>query len=58
MKLKIAASIVAVSSIHLLRAFMDIEQISNDKPVWYVLIHLTFVIPAVAMGYLSKMMSH
>jgi uncharacterized membrane protein YqhA len=32
----VAASIVAISSIHLLKAFMAIPSISNDKLVWYV----------------------
>nr|VFK09393.1 MAG: TIGR00645 family protein [Candidatus Kentron sp. LPFa] len=58
LKLKIAASIVAISSIHLLRAFMSVEQIANDKLVWYVVIHMTFVASAVAMGFMGKMMSH
>ena len=54
-KLKVAASIVAISSIHLLRAFMNAPQIPNDKLMWYVIIHLTFVISAVMMGVLDKM---
>nr|VFK50294.1 MAG: TIGR00645 family protein [Candidatus Kentron sp. TUN]VFK51406.1 MAG: TIGR00645 family protein [Candidatus Kentron sp. TUN]VFK58024.1 MAG: TIGR00645 family protein [Candidatus Kentron sp. TUN] len=58
LKLKIAASIVAISSIHLLRAFMSVEQIPNDKLIWYVTIHLTFVASAVAMGWLGTRMSH
>lgn len=55
LKLKVAASIVAISSIHLLRAFMDAPQIANDKLMWYVIIHLTFVVSAVLMGVLDKM---
>lgn len=55
LKLKVAASIVAISSIHLLRAFMNAEQIANDKLMWYVIMHLTFVISAVMMGVLDKM---
>lgn len=55
LKLKVAASIVAISSIHLLRAFMNAPQIPNDKLMWYVIIHLTFVISAVMMGVLDKM---
>lgn len=54
LKLKVAASIVAISSIHLLRAFMNAEQINNDKLMWYVIIHLTFVVSAVLMGVLDK----
>jgi uncharacterized protein (TIGR00645 family) len=55
LKLKVAASIVAISSIHLLRAFMNALQIPNDKLLWYVIIHLTFVVSAVLMGVLDRM---
>lgn len=58
LKLKVAASIVAISSIHLLRAFMGMsatQTVDNDKLMWYVIIHLTFVVSAVMMGVLDKM---
>jgi uncharacterized protein (TIGR00645 family) len=60
LKLKVAASIVAISSIHLLRAFMSIggqafDDAANDKLMWFVIIHLTFVVSAVLMGVLDKM---
>lgn len=58
LKLKVAASIVAISSIHLLRVFMDAQKIPNDKLLWYVLIHMTFVISAFVMSYLEKMAKH
>lgn len=54
LKNKVAASIVAISSIHLLKIFMNIENITNDKIMWYLLIHITFVVSAFAMGYLDK----
>ena len=54
LKNKVAASIVAISSIHLLKVFMNADNISNDKLLWYVVIHLTFVLSAVAMGLLDK----
>jgi len=53
LKAKIAASIVAISSIHLLKKFMEAETIDNDKLMWYVLIHVTFVASAFAMGILD-----
>jgi len=53
LKAKIAASIVAISSIHLLKKFMAAENIDNDKLMWYVLIHMTFVVSAFAMGFLD-----
>ena len=54
LKNKVAASIVAISSIHLLKVFMNAEHIPNDKIKWYLLIHITFVLSAFAMGYLDK----
>jgi uncharacterized protein (TIGR00645 family) len=54
LKLKVASSIVAISSIHLLRAFMDAKETPNDKLMWYVIIHLTFVVSALLMGVLDR----
>ena len=55
LKAKIAASIVAISSIHLLKIFMDAEKVENDKLLWYVILHLTFVASAFAMGFLDTL---
>ena len=55
LKLKVAASIVAISSIHLLRIFVRTESTPNDKIMWYVIIHLTFVVSAVMLGVLDRM---
>ncbi|PQJ97532.1 TIGR00645 family protein [Chromatium okenii] len=54
LKLKVAASIVAISSIHLLQEFVNIPQVPNDKLMWYVIIHLTFVVSALLMGFLDR----
>jgi uncharacterized protein (TIGR00645 family) len=58
LKMKVAASIVAISSIHLLRVFMDATNIETEHLMWYVIIHMTFVISAFAMGYLDKLTKH
>ncbi len=58
LKQKVAASIVAISSIHLLKAFMNAQSIDNDKLMWYVIIHLTFVVSAMCMAYVDKMNKH
>jgi uncharacterized protein (TIGR00645 family) len=35
---------------------MQVEEIEdNDKIMWYVILHLTFVISAVLLGVLDKM---
>ncbi|MBL8225540.1 MAG: TIGR00645 family protein [Chromatiales bacterium] len=54
LKLKVAASIVAISSIHLLRVFLNAQQIDNDKLLWYVVLHLTFVVSALLLGVLDR----
>jgi len=58
LKQKVAASIVAISSIHLLKAFMAVQSIANDKLMWYVIIHMTFVLSALGMAYVDKMNKH
>ena len=55
LKQKVAASIVAISSIHLLKAFMGVPVISNDKLMWYVIIHMTFVLSALGMAFVDRM---
>jgi uncharacterized protein (TIGR00645 family) len=58
LKLKVASSIVAISSIHLLRAFMEtstrVKDGQENTLLWYVIIHLTFVVSAVMMGVLDR----
>jgi uncharacterized protein (TIGR00645 family) len=74
LKLKVAASIVAISSIHLLRIFMQVDspkiinnvvilganglpvdKYTNMQIMWYVILHMTFVLSAVLLGVLDKM---
>ena len=60
LKLKVAVSIVAISSIHLLRVFMQVgnkgeDALTNDQIMWYVILHMTFVFSAVLLGVLDKM---
>ena len=60
LKLKVAASIVAISSIHLLRIFMQVgkkgeDALTNDQIMWYVILHMTFVFSALLLGVLDKM---
>jgi len=67
LKLKVAVSIVAISSIHLLRIFMQVSNkvtladgtqvdlYTNYQIMWYVILHMTFVVSAVLLGVLDKM---
>lgn len=58
LKMKVASSIVAISSIHLLKVFMNVQHTDNDKILWYVLIHLTLVVSALLMGFIDKLTKH
>jgi uncharacterized protein (TIGR00645 family) len=58
LKGKIAASIVAISSIHLLKVFMNVPNTEEAHIYWYTLLHITFVASAFAMGYLDNMLKH
>jgi len=66
LKLKVAASIVAISSIHLLRIFMQVDtqvkvdgvwvdKYTNWEIMWFVILHMTFVLSALLLGVLDKM---
>ena len=56
LKLKLIASIVAISGIHLLKRFMEIGdpantvQVSDSNLMWLVIIHLTFVVSGVMLA--------
>jgi uncharacterized protein (TIGR00645 family) len=53
MKLKLVASIVAISAIHLLRAFMEVETIDDRSLRWKVIIHVVFVISGVLLALMD-----
>ncbi|MCG6121489.1 MAG: TIGR00645 family protein [Microvirga sp.] len=59
LKLKLVASIVAISGIHLLKRFMEIGKADADVPFdptqlqWLVMIHLTFVISGVLLALMD-----
>ena len=55
LKQKVAASIIAISSIHLLQKFMNADKVDNEKLMWYVIIHLTFVLSAIGMAWVDRM---
>ena len=54
LKLKVASSIVAISSVHLLKAFMNVSETPNDKIMWLVIIHMTFVVSALLMAVIER----
>ena len=58
MKIKLAVAIVTISSIHLLRTFIDPAQKEFYVVLWQVVIHLTLVFSAIAIALVDKLMTH
>lgn len=53
LKLKLIASMVAISGIHLLKVFMDVGKMSEQDIKWMVIIHLVFVASGVLLALMD-----
>ncbi|MBR2656923.1 MAG: TIGR00645 family protein [Loktanella sp.] len=58
LKLKLVASIVAISGIHLLKVFMDVGRYDSEQIRWMVIIHLVFVISGVLLALMDWIANH
>jgi uncharacterized protein (TIGR00645 family) len=54
-KIKLASSIVAISSIHLLQRFLEANTVANDKLIVLMAMHLTFVVSALLLTYIDRL---
>ncbi len=57
MKIKLAVALIGISSIHLLKTFINPAQTPDNVVMWQVIIHLTFVISALIMAYTDRLMT-
>jgi uncharacterized protein (TIGR00645 family) len=55
-KIKLAASLIGISSIHLLKAFVNVANIPTEQIKWQILIHLTFLGSAILLAWTDKLM--
>jgi uncharacterized protein (TIGR00645 family) len=58
LKVKLATAIIGISSIHLLKTFINAENYSEKVLLWQTVIHITFLLSAVAIAYTDRLMSH
>jgi uncharacterized protein (TIGR00645 family) len=58
LKVKLATAIIGISSIHLLKTFINAENYSDKVLLWQTLIHIAFLFSALAIAYADKLMSH
>lgn len=54
LKLKLMASIVAISAIHLLEAFMNVDHLSDRQLGWLLGIHMAFVVSGVLLALMDR----
>ena len=55
LKLKVSIAIIAISSIHLLQKFMNVDSLPDRDIAWALGIHGMFVVGALALGLLDRM---
>ena len=53
MKLKLVASIVAISGINLLEAFLDPKAYGENELMWMVILHVVFVVSGVLLALMD-----
>jgi uncharacterized protein (TIGR00645 family) len=57
LKVKLATALIGISSIHLLKSFINADNISDKAIIWQVLIHLTFIVSALALAITDRISS-
>ncbi|MGA9795574.1 MAG: TIGR00645 family protein [Rhizomicrobium sp.] len=55
MKLKLVASIIAISVIELLKVFMSIDTVNKTDLAWLIGIHATFVLSGVLLAVMDRL---
>ena len=58
LKVKLATAIIGISSIHLLKSFINAANLTNDVLLWQTVIHMAFIVSAVSIAYIDRLMSH
>ena len=57
LKVKVASTIVAISSIHLLQVFLNHASFTTDQLMWLTIMHLAFVVSALMLAYIDRVMA-
>ena len=55
-KIKLAASLIGISSIHLLKGFVDVANENPEHLKWKIFIHMTFLASAILLAWTDKIM--
>jgi uncharacterized protein (TIGR00645 family) len=55
LKIKVASTIVAISSIHLLQVFLNHASFTTMQLMWLTIMHLAFVLSALLLAYIDRL---
>lgn len=58
LKMKLIASMVAISGIHLLKVFMGLQKYSDHDIMWMTIIHVVFVVTGVLLALMDRLSGH
>jgi uncharacterized protein (TIGR00645 family) len=56
LKIKVASTIVAISSIHLLQVFLNVASYTESRIMWLTIVHMAFVVSALLLAYIDRVM--
>ncbi|MDH5204413.1 MAG: TIGR00645 family protein [Hylemonella sp.] len=57
LKVKLATAIIGISSIHLLKTFINAANYDVKVLMWQTIIHITFLLSAIAIAYTDKLLN-
>jgi uncharacterized protein (TIGR00645 family) len=57
LKVKLGTAIIGISSIHLLKTFINAANYETKVLMWQTIIHVTFLLSALAIAYTDKILS-
>jgi len=57
LKIKLSASLVSISGIHLLKAFINIDKMKMDHVMWMVIIHMVFLGSALILSISERVLN-
>lgn len=58
LKVKLATAIIGISSIHLLKTFINASNYDLKVLMWQTIIHIAFLLSALAIAFTDRLMSH
>jgi uncharacterized protein (TIGR00645 family) len=58
LKVKLGTAIIGISSIHLLKTFINAANYDEKVLLWQTLIHITFLLSALAIAYVDRLTRH